>query len=485
MPAFLLAFAWFADAAPLEMPRAEAYLVEEQGGRKYLEDRYGTLDLWTEREVLGRWIDEDGRVFLAAQLDAVPPPENTGATATRGAWRKSIHRINPRDKDLTPVAAAVSLLSPVDPAEEPSRPRQRIRGMREVLYWHGTNTSAIVATFAPEKDGRLFYASMELAEDDHFDDALEEFEDRILREWKGTVRESLRYDGEPAQKPGHGNRARKDKSDENERELLRRAAKNAIANYREWHFTDSPEFCILDDLEDGDNFAATLSNEFSRIRAQYAEAFPTPLDAQGSLAVARIYHDREEYLDALETDGNSDLEWTAAYWNPTRRELVAYLPDGGSRELMATLRHEAFHQYLSYACAMIQASPWINEGYAQYYENPASADWKMDVDFEQAAELLPAVMALDYEGFYDPVPEVRQLNYRIAWSIAKFLETGARKVRFDPFKDVKSKYIEGLLKHRDARKATAVAFGTADNLKLFVKEWKKFWKNYAGGLSKD
>ena len=56
------------------------------------------------------------------------------------------------------------------------------------------------------------------------------------------------------------------------------------------------------------------------------------------------------------------------------------LPEGAKAELLSTIRHEAFHQYLSYALSMIPSSPWFNEGYAQYFENEDSPDWRVDAD---------------------------------------------------------------------------------------------------------
>ena len=49
-------------------------------------------------------------------------------------------------------------------------------------------------------------------------------------------------------------------------------------------------------------------------------------------------------------------------------------------------------------------------------------------------------------------------------------------MRFEPFKDVKRDYVETLIKTKDMRKATAAAFKTEDNMKLFVGEWTKYWK---------
>ena len=63
MPTLAAAFSLFlAHPAPLDMPRAEAYLVND-GESIRLEDRYSVDDLWTSRAVLGRWEDDDGRFF--------------------------------------------------------------------------------------------------------------------------------------------------------------------------------------------------------------------------------------------------------------------------------------------------------------------------------------------------------------------------------------------------------------------------------------
>ena len=86
----LAASLFFVDPEPLDMPRAEAYLVTEEDGRYRLEDRYDRTDLWTSRAVLGCWSDSDGRVFTLAKLDVAPP---------------AIGRMPPRRASPTPKAA--------------------------------------------------------------------------------------------------------------------------------------------------------------------------------------------------------------------------------------------------------------------------------------------------------------------------------------------------------------------------------------------
>ena len=126
----LAASLFFAHPTPLDMPRAEAYLVRE-GGVRRLEDRFNTLDLWTSRAVLGRWEDDDGRAFMVAKLDVLAPAFSETAV-TRVAYAASTATIDAK-KDLDLRDDAIRLLSPVGKADEPTRPHQPIRGLRDVL----------------------------------------------------------------------------------------------------------------------------------------------------------------------------------------------------------------------------------------------------------------------------------------------------------------------------------------------------------------
>ncbi|MCR5414225.1 MAG: hypothetical protein K6F50_05805 [Kiritimatiellae bacterium] len=470
----LAAVLWFAEPAPLDMPKAEAYLVTPSEGARRLEDRYDELDLWTARTVLGRWKDRDGRYFTVSRLDTTAPMF-LGATMTRSSFAADSEPLPA--KDLDALELAIERLSPFEIPDEPAPPRQNIRGMKDVSYWEGTNGTAIVCLFWPENHPSRYLAVWSLAEGDDPDKARETFEEDFLAKWGERVKEGLRSElaMAGAKPPRRADANARRKSLPCERELLRADAFRSVTNYPAWHATAAPEFAVLDDLPPDSTFVRALTNELSAMRRKYAETVPSPLDATNVLAVARIFKDRDEYIGALDDNEISGMEWSGAYWSPRRRELVAYLPPDGGRELLKTFRHEAFHQYLSYACSMIQASPWFNEGYAQYFEDSENPDWGMEVDLEASAELLPAVFGMDYGQFYSGSDIERRLKYRLAWSVAYFLEKGAGEVRFDPFKDVKRTYIESLLRHHDMQLATAEAFGSVDNLNLFVSEWKKFW----------
>ena len=458
----LAASLFFTTPAPLDMPRAEAYLVKD-GGTRRLEDRYSVFDLWLARAVVGRWMDDDFRVFVLSDLSVLPPALSDAPAETRSAYEGE--RVAADAKKDDQVLSMVDALSPVAPEAEYSRPRQKPRGCKDVRYYHGTNDTAVVCAFLPEGESRWLLATWELADGDDFGEAVETFEREFLEEraWREAVPEA------PAV-PKAGSRGGRKAPPPSERELLRRDARHGVAAYPNWHATDSDEFVVLDALP-ARGFVSVLTNDLPAMRAKYAAAVPSPIDGSNTLCVARIYSNREEYLEAA----GEGMEWSAAYWNQRRRELVAYLSPQGDRELLKTIRHEAFHQYLSYACSMVAASPWFNEGYAQYFEDEDDAEWGVEADLERIADAVPGVMMMDYGEFYGGSDAERRLKYRIAWSLAYFIEKGAPKVRFEPFKNLKRDYVEAVLKHRDMRKATAAAFGSYDALKAFVAEWKKFW----------
>ena len=464
MTLLLAASLFFTSPAPLDMPRAKAYLATA-GRESRLVDRYDTYDLWTCRAVIGRWIDEGFRVFVLSRLDIIPPALY-GDEATRVEFESSLTAEDA--KNSLELEASVACLSPIAVSTEFERPRQMPRGYKDVRFWQGTNTAAIVCSFLPEKSRCWYLATWELSDEDDFEAALELFGREFLdkREWMDKIdlapsKDSRARGGKPVEK-------------KSERELARRDARHGVAAYPSWHVTDAEDFTVIDCLE-GRSFAQSLTNELSVMRARYSAVMPSPLSGSDSLCVARIYSNRDDYLEAA----GEGMEWSAAFWNPIRRELVAYLPPQGEAALMKTIRHEAFHQYLSYACSMISASPWLNEGYAQYFEDESSADWGVNFtgeDLERFVDVLPALMAMDYREFYSGSDEERRLKYRLAWSIAYFIENGAPKVRFRPFEKLKQNYLSALIESGDMNVATGAAFdGSPDKVKSFISEWKKFW----------
>ncbi len=468
----LAASLFFTNPSPLEMPRASAYLVKESGVRR-LEDRFDKTDLWISRSVDGVWVDDDGREFLIATLGVSSPPLSEDSSVTREDYVASCATFEKKDDEQ--LFVSVDKLAPIAPSPEFFRPRQKSRGYKDIRYYQGTNETAIVCAFLPEGHERWYLATWTLAEGDVYAESMLAFRDEFLEKRETWPKGWCAAPEKDAKKQRGGSAAKKPR----ERELLRADARHSVALYDNWRVTDGDEFTVLDDIQNARYFTVALTNDLKRMRAAYAKAMPSPVDGSNVLAVARIFASRAEYLDALGQNDLEDMEWSAAYWSPQRRELVAYLPEDGSDKLLRTIRHEAFHQYFSYAASMIPVSPWINEGYAQYFEEGPDGPKFVDAtDLALYAGSLPALLAMGYEEFYSGTDEERRMKYRLALSIVYFLERGASEVRFDPFKDLKRDYLNALLEHKDMAKATNIAFRNKDTLELFVREWTKYWEDW-------
>ena len=173
----LAASLFFTNPSPLEMPRAQAYLVKEKGVYR-LEDRFDKTDLWISRTVDGSWRDDYGREFLLATLANAVPPLEKDAPVTRADYVAALSPIG--KKDSAALFYAVDMLSPVAPTDEFSRPHQTPRGYKEVRYYQGTNESAIVCAYLPEKSERWSFAAWTLADGDDFAERLKTFEDEFL-----------------------------------------------------------------------------------------------------------------------------------------------------------------------------------------------------------------------------------------------------------------------------------------------------------------
>ena len=69
----------------------------------------------------------------------------------------------------------------------------------------------------------------------------------------------------------------------------------------------------------------------------------------------------------------------------------------------------------------------------------------------------------------------RSVKYKLAWSIAYFLEKGAPKVRFRPYEDLRAEYMDALVRTQSGRRATLAVF-SGEKMKRFVADWRDFWR---------
>ena len=470
-----------AAAQPFSLPKAEGYLVTSPNGERRLEDRFDVFDLWVSATLRGRWVDAEGSQLHIARLVTRPPLDAPGKVCTRRAFYNALARRLIDPKRLDQRDEAVQAIAPVD-VLAPVRPRRsRRQNLLDIVYYPSTNDHALVCAFRPRSPERKestdwYLATLLAAPAADMDEVQAWFDDAFLDQIEIPA---ARARPVPAA-------AVLPQEDATEGDLLWRDVRGNVVNYDDWHSVSAEDVLVVDNVDPALRgfFIASLTNNLPRLRRAYARCVPSALAATNQTAVVRVFNSREEYLAYV----GVEQKWTAALWSPVRRELVLYLPENGTEQLLRTVWHEAFHQYLAYAGSMIDSSPWFNEGHAQLFEHShfdrtGAIVFDRDVQAaayiqEFAAELaqnIPAVLEMDYTAFYDGTQSDVAAKYRLAWAMAYFLEVGAPQVRFRPFERLRADYLKALVRTRSMHEATAEVL-SGERCDDFISAWLDFWK---------
>ena len=464
-----------AKAKPVEMPRATAYLMTDSAGKR-LEDRYEVYDLWRADAIRGQWVDAERNRFSICRIPRKIPGDSADGTRTRSDYAERSAKAILGPKDLDALDEAVYLLAPVEVADR-FAPRRSQRQNLAALWQYGTtNANALVYAFRPRVEGRVpadWYLVALVSDDPDAAEKLDEWLDEVDGLSEGAPRR-------PAEK------GRKRSAADCETALLASDYRRSVINYDDWRFTSASNLVVVDNMAEVDRrpFIAALTNGLPKMQAAYRAMLPSPLTDDSHIAAVRIFATREEYLAYV----GSEMKWSAALWSPQHRELVLYTPRDGWEALLRTVWHEALHQHLDYACSMLQTPPWFNEGHAVLFEHThfdmeGKLVFDLDVEAVDAiqpnaaalAEMLPMLLMMDYPEFYAGSSEERRLKYQLAWSLAYFLQIGAPKVRFQPFKDFRADIMRAVVRTKDRNTAmrTVLTGEMCDNL---VGEWLAFWK---------
>lgn len=79
-----------------------------------------------------------------------------------------------------------------------------------------------------------------------------------------------------------------------------------------------------------------------------------------------VFSGREGFLEYAADIGH-DLDSAAGAYIPKTREMVLFVPEVQRESLWRTIKHETFHAFLH---TILENAPvWLNEGYAQWFEN--------------------------------------------------------------------------------------------------------------------
>ncbi len=265
----------------------------------------------------------------------------------------------------------------------------------------------------------------------------------------------------------------------------RAAARKSIANMRDWWYAETDEYIFLSDIRssDGKSLVRRLQHDMPHLRQAFVKLVP-PFEPITETSVVRIFEEAASYKQYV----GETMEWSIGAWSPMRRELVILAQGSDEEKTMQIIRHEGFHQYLFHSCSMITTSPWFNEGHACFFESAeVERSGRVEINensrvryllthLDQAAEMLPEMLEIDYSRFYDQNAERRTLNYTTAWALIYFLHKGAPLGSSNPYRSVLSTYLRELQRTRSANEATTKAF-SGILMKNLQEDFTEFWKH--------
>lgn len=474
-----------AKAEPLPMPLAHTYVLVGDDDSLMRDDRFDPFELWYADQCCARWADSQGNRLVLGRISRQLPSFDADFVS--------------RDHFLSALADDANLVDAQKEEEiddwvatfvdfsvyKPEKVKANAFNLDGLLFYPCDATNTLVYAFRPRRGGSAsnpsWYCAVFRSATAADNATLRRFfEEQFLDRVETPKRSSADEGAESKEVSALG---RDEAKVEYPGQPVRAAARKSIENYESWWFAETEDYLFLADVETdvGKALIAELKVQLPALRKAYARLLP-PLCHDSDVSLVRVFQKREDYVSYV----GAGQAWTAGVWVPGRRELVL-AATGTKDELIRVIRHESFHQYLSYAYCMVPAPVWLNEGHACFFEN-ASADKKGKVtiaedptygpllldNLEAATAQIPNLINADYPGFYGGTDADRNFKYALAWSVAYYLQKGAPQERNTPFKSILPTLAATLARTRSYQQATQDAFSKVD-MSVFQENFREFW----------
>jgi hypothetical protein len=482
---------------PLPMPEAHTFIIEGED-ELIREDRFEPYQLWYHDQCEGRWQDTAGNTLLIGRITTALPEfpeefitrERYNQVSADDQWH-----IDGRTAEQIHAWAATFT---GETLFEPETLNINSFALSSVYTYTCQSSNLLVYTFHPRRIGNArnfdwFCVTLKAPGTADIGKLQRNFEET----WMSEIAQPTtfnRHDGAQSREISTSRQGIPDFDQPHH--PVRLAARKGIANYEQWWCAETDGYTILSDVNTnlGRSLVETVQQNMPVFLAACRKLLP-PLTAERDVALIRIFQFKSDY----DTYVGEKFRWSSGIWMPRRREL-ALTQEAHKEKIMSTLRHEAFHQYISYAWGMLTPAPWLNEGHACFFEN-AHIDSKSGIFFEedlarcrlllenpeQAAALIPHLLQMSYGDFYDGggTRAGRAFNYALAWGLVYYLQKGAPQERNTPFRNILNDYAEALLLTRDYQQATDLTFAEVD-MQVFQSNFKEFWlKRRASAMQYD
>ncbi len=124
-----------------------------------------------------------------------------------------------------------------------------------------------------------------------------------------------------------------------------------------WNWERSDRYVYIYNGEK--DFIRTVSRQIETMRDEFEKLYP-PREPITAISIVRITGDEDTYR------GYGGPAESLGYWSSANKELVLF--DRKPRDqVIETLNHEAFHQYIFYWAGQLAPHSWYNEGHGDYF----------------------------------------------------------------------------------------------------------------------
>ncbi|MEI7898989.1 MAG: DUF1570 domain-containing protein [bacterium] len=482
------------DPEPLAQATTYTYTFT-RGAESFKRDMFDPRELWYATQHAGQWRDEAGNVLVLGHVTALLPAFK-GKHVLREDFDQALagpaNTFDPASADA--LAAWVKVFAACTP-KTPEPVRLQAFNLATAVFFPVEEASTLVYAFrvkTRKTDGQTassdwFCAVIKIADGTLKSKVRKDFETQFLANVAAVPQtgataaggvQPKALDTKPSTLGG------KESAVVIPDHPSRTAARKSIENMKDWWFAETPDYIFLSDIRSatGKALVKELQATMPVLRGAFAKLIP-PFETATDVSVVRIYEEREAYKQYV----GKGFEWSAGMWAPMRRELVI-LSQGKDREqTLNIIKHEGFHQYLFYACSMIENAAWFNEGHACFFE-AAEVDSRGRVgipennrvdhllgNLDPAARQIPKLLHIGHAAFYSGTDEQRALNYTTAWALVYFLRKGVPAEKLTAYAPVIDTYLKTLAATKDADEATAAAFEGVD-MDKFQEAFSGFWK---------
>lgn len=280
---------------------------------------------------------------------------------------------------------------------------------------------------------------------------------------------------------------KKENKSEEYKASLERVKKN-IKNLQDWWYIETENYILASNIRKK-KMINDMQTHIERCRKVYEKVFPLKHPMK-EVSVIKVFQRRNEYTDYIGGRWGKD---SIGLWMSNKKELaVSPLSSTKSRvsraQMLLTLYHEGFHQYIFYAGNGINSSVWFNEGHAALFEGfefKGKAKYELGLSerrynsfartgLNASESELQALIKKDYGQFY--APDTIDRNYNLAWALVYFLRKGALLMKKMEYARIPEKYYDSFCKSGNERKATEDAWAGIDMGK-FTADLNAFWSS--------